>query len=583
MKMRWILPLGTLVLVAAVLVWQWVGREAPPPAPAVTVGEDLNRQVPADTLIYFGGREPLPLKALETVFPAMDSLLDETSAAQIRQWQQASDVADGLRFLAALILELDRVSRDGGGVPAMMTRIGAGLEPEFVVYLDQLAPVLRWRLDDPVALIALVDHLEAAAEIDPAVAEEDKAAALFRRYPLYRSEEASADLVLVVQGDVASVFVDSEVLADPALSARVSAQQAPTESLADSGVLEAIMDRHGLMPTGLGFVDSRALVGLLGATGPGSLEALRAAVRDEETPQDQQALRSEACQTELLAIAENWPGLRFGFAQLPTAEDRRLAMEVLVDSRDQRTMRSLRRLHGHIPATLMRGEAEVIAATALGVNTDALPRVALDLWRRFTRADFDCAPLETLQARVGQTSPALLGPALSFADGLMGMSLSVLDMDADDMPDSMDVLATISADDPQGLLTQFGVLFPRFAELDVPSDGRGVGFQPPPPFDVLRRELTLAQHGRHFTIHSGERAAEMAAAMGDDELEGRALLLMLINPDLHAERVGDAVSLEAMVGESLPAWLPAEGWRLRQTLDFTERGIRQRWQLEAVD
>lgn len=553
------------------------------PTGTTTAGSSLNDHVPADTLFYAGGLEPVPYRETMEAFSAEMTTLSEEDMAELRSELTDEDMTDGVRLLVGLFFELSDL-----GFPEAMSSLGIGDELEYATYGIGLAPVYRMSVDNPEQFTATLDRVEGEMDIAPLDVTREGSYAI-RRYELIPANENSEAIPLAigVSEEQVVAYLDSADLGGEELVSLATGQSMPDDSLADSDRLESMVERHGFLPYGMGYLSFEEMVSaFVNPEGNRASRALdRAMIEDPELAEQLTEMRSEACRTDYTGLAADWPGISMGYTELSLDSRPSMAMDMVIDIRDQQTLEGLQSLRGHIPSHLLSDDPELLIGAALGINADALPGFVRESWQRFTQADFTCPTLVEAQNEMRQQNPAMMGPAMSFAEGLKGISITVLDVvlpeqpegkaGAGFTPESADAVVGVHADDPQGLISMAAAMVPAVAQIDIPDDGSAVALELPGFWQDLKPKVS--RHEKHLTLFAGEAGEQLAGELGSESLLVNGLFALVMDYEIY-DRIPDFGEASDEGMDEMFDQLGEQDMMLRYLLDVSDNGLKvQMW------
>lgn len=475
--------------------------------------------VPADTPFFFGALEARDWSEWLQRMPGGAFTPPPAALAELRDKLSGAGAAGGLLYgLYSLYFDL---LADPLTIPA---RTGVRLDDAGMLYGIGLVPVMRQGLADPAVFTAFLDEAEQRGNISHQAGE-------FRGVPLRRypfGDDSALELVVAVRDGVVIITLDTPVEREGVLALALELER-PTSSLADTGLAHEVAERHGFDLATVGFINHRALVdGLIGNEGSRlarMLNALGANVEQQLAP-----LRTPGCRRDLQAIAERWPMTALGYTELkPQAGS--ATMEMVVVASDESQMQELLQLQGHIPPALRQGQAAPLAATAFGLDVDALAPSVQSLWQRFTSADYQCEFLVAAQQELRQQNPAMLALGTAMLSGIRGVAVAVYDLQVGaDGPqlDTLRAVLTLSAEDPAAVLSRVQALNPNLAALRIPADGSAVEL--PPLFEQQGLPPLLAAiHGQHLVIFTGSVPDGVLPALAAEPLSANGLWWMRLD------------------------------------------------------
>lgn len=568
---------------AAVAAWQYGLFEPQGSAPD---GSSLNAHVPADTLFYFGGLEPIPSREIMAAFDVPMTGLSEDDMEELRREMEQEDMQPGVAVLTGLFFELNDL-----GFPDALNALGVADELDYAAYTVGLSPVYRMRVDDPARFTATLDRVEAKMDAAPLSTSREGGASL-RRYRLMDESDSgrALELGIAIGDDQIVLFIDDETLGGDDVRSLAIGGTLPEDGLAGSGRLEAMAEEHGFLSYNLGYVDFREMVSaVIDADGNRAGRALDRLVAEEpELGETLADLRAGACRDDLTGIAAMWPGISSGYTRMDLDGQPTMAADVILEIRDEAILEGLDSLRGHIPTHLLSDDPQLLVGAALGLDADALPGFLRSSWQRYTQADFTCPALVESQQELRQNNPAMIGPAMAFAEGFKGISVTLLDVvlpESDGKeamaPKSAEAVVTVSAEDPQGLMSMAAAMFPALAQIEVPDDGSAVPLDLPGFWQALKPKM--ARHEHHVTVFAGDEGEQLAGEVGAEPLQTNGLFSLVMDYKLY-DKVPDFGEGEG--GEALRELFDQLGDQdlvLRYDFDVTEGGLRMRVWMKRND
>ena len=445
---------------------------------------DMLQHVPADTPYVFVAGKQLPdgLRARLADHYASQLAVQRAALLKVRTQLQSSDEAaevtretgDYFNVLDALLAEFE-----GRETAAALRELGIEPVARSVFYGIGILPAVRVEIADAARLNAMLDRVEVRSGLSVAHGQLGEQA--YRRI-----EMGGVDLVLSVTPTHLIAGLLTDALFDRHLPLLLG-QQAPAQSLAASGEIEALISRHGFTGYGEGFVKLDDLTAILLGKGDG----LNAEVMDA-LGAEQPAL-SAGCGVLAETVAAGMPRLVMGITR---ADDQQMVTRGVWESTPA-VAQYLGKLAAPVPG--VGGAYDGLFAVGLGIELPQL-RNALDaLLRQLIAAGSACEWVDRdgLEAIIPQLNLAL-GPMTA---GIKGFNLKVDDVDLD--PDTLEprnVRASLLAaiDDPRGLLALGAMFSPALATLEIPADGsfvdlpRDLGLEDEtPPLKVAVRDRAL--------------------------------------------------------------------------------------------
>lgn len=222
------------------------------------------QEVPADTLFFFGGGEPIPQELLADTLKTLDTFLAggalEVDEPEVIELGGATQLADGFTQVMSAepepiwpqLADILRFMSDemGGEISAEgLSELGIAPEPLAAAYAVGFLPVLRVELGDTEKFAAFVERAEAAYGLKPeAMSLEGET---YRAYPSY---DGSSQIMLRINDDEAVLSVVSEELSELFLPYFLGLKK-PRKSMAHDNHFKRVSEAHGFHPYAAAYID----------------------------------------------------------------------------------------------------------------------------------------------------------------------------------------------------------------------------------------------------------------------------------------------------------------------------------------
>jgi len=320
--------------------------------------------IPADTVMFSGQLQPFPLKAY----------LQSTSLSQPGSAQLAEGLAQEndprIRFFGQLMLAY----MDSAGSPEKFQQVfGLPDELRSFVYTLGFIPVARYQVADPQALWTLLDKAEQESGLKHQL--RTLKGQQYRAYPM-GDEGEKLDLLIAEREGWVSITLDTEYN-DAAVTEMAFGLSRPASSLADSDKLAAMQQKHGFEASNISYIDHINLVTGL-TTEKGNLLAEMLGKVAQSGQLDLTEIRTPACQSEMMAVAENWPRTVSGSRETSiTAEKTHMVAAMVVESKNQVVMDALSSMQGFLPQYLSQPS---VMGFGLGLEVDKLSSALTSIW-----------------------------------------------------------------------------------------------------------------------------------------------------------------------------------------------------------
>lgn len=349
----------------------------------------------------------------------------------------------------------------------------------------------------------------------------------------------------------------------------------PSQSLADSGELGTIIERHGFLSSFGGFIDTVKLVEAF-MTPDSAENAALFALMDYDPATISDVCRSEAREMALVA-----PSMVAGYTR---ADDEALAVAGVIELRDD-LAQGLANVSAGVPG--LGGKGKGIFSFGVGFQILALKQFVQDRVAAVEADPYECEWFVEMNDSVGQMAQSINQPIPPFASTFKGFVAVVDDFQAPaggQMPENVSGRVLMAMDNPQILLGMGQMMLPELAQLQLSADGEPVPLtlsMVPPGLE----DPQVAMTDEAIAVSVGANQAPLLKEMlGDDAPEAGPL--MSFGYDLHRfgdimkDAMGQAGGQDELTDAELEAatesfdMLKSLGQRIDIDLSFTEEGAR---------
>ncbi|MCU7958914.1 MAG: hypothetical protein KZQ58_02745 [gamma proteobacterium symbiont of Bathyaustriella thionipta] len=505
-------------------------------------------QVPEDTLMFYGGLQPYPLKDyLDWSSKNMPSMPMSTES---KVMLLAAATTDGERFLAqAQVAYIDAVLNHP---EKLLAEWGVAPLNRSLFYMIGLTPVFRIQLADLDAFEKQIKAIEKQAALSSTP--ETLGDAQFRRYRLNDAQaEHPSWLIVATRGDHAIITVDMDIK-DSSTLAMALEQEKPEKSLAETDVLQKLIKQYDFNPTALGFINHQELVKGLSNADANSFG--RMLTRLSGTNEDLDKLRSEACYTELSEIVAHWPRTVFGITSLKLdSEPLQIGFLYIMESNNSGFMQGLRSLRGFIPDYIKTNDHSVAMSMAMGLDMDNLAPFMMKQWTEFQKTPYKCEFLTTLQQDMKQNNPAALMMMTAMVAGVQGISVTLNDIkfakstansQAQAQIENLDGIVTLTAKNPTLLINAGKIMAPELAAIELPADGSPLEMPVPLP-DGSQLMLKARLQDSHIMLYTGEKGGQQAQSLKGMVTQSNGFYQIDMNYGKYFDIIQKAMPAEAIV------------------------------------
>jgi len=463
--------------------------------------DELLSYVPADTSYAFviDRRLPEGLRARLAEHYAVQLSSQRAAVADLHEQLTAAEetapMAEQARHLFA-VLDALFAEFEGRSTAAALRELGIEPVPRAVFYGIGPLPAIRIEIADTAKFNALLDRVEQRAGVGAVRGELNGLA--YRRIDL-----GQIDAVLAVTEGYAIAGLLTDTLFERDLPLLLG-QQPPADNLADSGAIEALIERHRFADHGAGFVKLDEMVATALGKGSGRNAEVMRALGAAPLPV------SDGCMRMTETLVAGMPRMVMGVTE---ANEKRLATRGIWESTPS-VAAYLQRLAAPVPGV----GATYGGLVALGVGLE-LPQLrnAIDaVLRQVIAAGSACEWVDpdSLQAVIPQLNLAL-GPMTA---GIKGFNLQIEDLAIDrDSLQPADVRAGLlaSVDDPRGVFALGAMFNPALASLEIPEDGSFVDLPAGMGLDAQTPPLKVAIRDKALVLLAGADSAARAESLLD--------------------------------------------------------------------
>lgn len=574
-----VLTLAVAAVAAIVLVRQQTGQPIPGEKPAAA-NKSL-AYIPADSALFFGGLQPIAMKAM---LQSTQAFNNNSQVEAIRQsLQQQADLSPARRFASYLWLDYASALQTPD---SFFSGYGIAENGNFSLYTLGAIPVLRMTLADAKAFEAKLMAIEAQAGTTGQ--SKTLGTAWYRAYKTDPDNNAAPELVIGSDGTDAVVTFAIQVNIDHYLDTAFG-QQVPAQSLQTSPALPSLTEQYDFDPRMLGFINHQAIIaGLTQAEGNTLGRMLSLFARQEpDFAATLATLRSPSCQTDFAAIGQNWPRTVFGYTRLKMT-DLPMHMDSLsvIESRNMAMLAALKQLRGFIPAHINRADTQSLANIGIGADVDHFVPAVNGLIAELTQPSYQCQYLQQAQQTLSTTNTMPLGMIAGMAAGTKGMSFSllelVMEMNAQTRQPvvrQVDALVTVSATNPKALLQNLLAMFPQLQGIAVPTDGSAIDLPMPLP-SGLQIQPKLAIKGNHLVAYAGPKGTHLAQGMADTAVTTNGFMRFGMDYGRYFQILAEIISASGQpippeAAEVFDSFKDSD-MQFTSSLDFDDRGILMR-------
>lgn len=544
-----------------------------------TIEEPELAYVPADTLIFSGQFKPLDIV---NYFNAVGVDADYLATDELQQ---------GLALLSQQIPAVGQfaLALFTGFVEALQSpaffeqTTGLASQSRSLFYMVGAAPVLRLQLADEQQFSGFIDKLAQQSgfhyQLDTLKNHS------FRRFRLDEFDSEVELLVSIDRGWATLTLHHRDLPTDHRLQSL--AQQMPALNFANSSVLTDYLRRYQLHSDAVGFVSSEQLALALTTRDGNQLAKDIQLTLADHLAAALESWQTSSCQTDLLKLAQLWPGLVMDNQIInPQPDQFKLSGSLRIPTQSRSALEALQTMQGFIPSALQGKLPQTMFYMATGLDVGQLTPAVSQLWAAATDYPLRCEPLSAIQQQMKTQNPLLMLAVAGIAgNGLQGLSVTVNGFSIDrlsGMPEQADALLTLTADNPQRLLSSATALNPMFAGIRLPAVGEEVPLANLLPAAALFDfDLRLRTSEHHLMIYAGDLAKQQASQLATEPLTKNGLLAFGVNYQQFFSRLTE-LSLHS--GQEMPADLQRlmkNTMQMGMSLSIDQHGIVLKTELQT--
>ncbi|MGI2022384.1 hypothetical protein [Shewanella glacialipiscicola] len=527
--------------------------------------------VPADTPLFSGQLTPFPLKAYLQSISGNYQQYPGNALAELDELDSPMG-----KFFVSIYQQYMEGIKD----PALLLKT-FGLPDEVKPYIYTLGalPVFKIDVNQVDAFWAVLDK----AEKDSGVSHEMRKIGDvdYRAYMLSDDNAVEKIELLFAHKDGILTMTFSTSLTKPDLLEMAFGIKKAPQSLAASGILDDIIKTHGFKNDSISFINHVEIVKALTSADSNLLsQQLTQLLANENVGEDPLAeIRTPECRAELTAIAANWPRTVAGLTEFSVTEkESHMAASFVIETKNQPILAALQKMRGFIPAH-MADINTTIFSMGIGLDVNEVAPALTAIWDDLQKPQLTCAPLAQWQSELSQQSPAMLGMFTGMANGVKGMSVSLLDFkmtthDQDYQLESVDALVSLSAENPAMLFNMVKPFAPMLADVQLADNGDATDLSPilmlPPELGI---KPMLAIKGQHLVMYSGDKGLQLANKLAAEKLSTNGMYSLSAD---YGKMFTPMLTLLEMSGEPVPEemkMLKDYNMRVKMSFDVNQQGL----------
>ncbi|MCL1141150.1 hypothetical protein [Shewanella gaetbuli] len=533
---------------------------------AVTVtANPMLDYIPADTLVFSGQLTPFPIADYLHSTAGNKPSLTAEQLGDISQFSQAHE-----KFFFSLYKQYLQMLNSP---EQLITHYGLPETMQSFFYTLGALPVMKLQIANPQAFWAELDRAEQESGFTHS--KSSIGGVDYRAYRLTGEfDEETIDVIFAEQQGWLTMTLNTS-FNQPALFETALGVNKVPNPLSATTMLNDIATKHDFTNDSISFINHVELVKGLTTEDGNMLAKQLTKLANMQNDDALTQIRTPVCQSEFMAIANNWPRTVLGFKSFNvTREQSDFDARFVIESNNTVILNALSNLRGFIPDF---DDAEHILSLGMGVDVGKLASSLNDVYTEMTSTSYQCQALAELQQGSQEFNPAMLGMMTGMANGVKGVSLSVLDYTLTEVNGSpafkkLDALMTLSADNPSMLLSMVKPFYPPLAQVDL-SSGEVVDVSSllmlPPELGV---QANMAIKGNHLVIYSG-KGASLAERVAKQSLTSNGLISFGVD---YQKMISPLVTMMEQNGEPVPEELTMMKdykMKLKMSVDITSEGI----------
>ena len=503
-------------------------------------GSDLLQYVPADSPYVFATLEPLPDNIMDGLEPKLDRVLEsyrtilkEVIAAKQAELSDEERSSEEIEKISAFVDELTTLlSVDG------LRGAGIGRESLAAFYGNGLLPVMRIELTDGASFDAAIARLEEQAGNEMSVGESQGQS--------YRYVDAEELRIVIAVVDNQAVFTMVPAAFDDAQTSRALGLTLPETSIADTSIVQDIIQKYGYTNHVIGFIDIPAVAERFVGQSTG-LDADLMALLGDDKPE-----MSDVCRTEIREVAGIVPRMVMGYTGIAaTRFDSTIVVELREDIASGMTA-----LATAVPG--LGGDRGGLMTFGMSLDI-AAAREFMEARLDAMEADpYECEHLAELQAGVASGRESLNQPVPPIVYDFKGFVAVIDDLEGLDIanqspPTSIDGGFLLAMDNAQALVSMGTMFSPELAALNLQPDGEPVALNLP-QMQAMGISAFAALTEGSLAISMGEDAETQVAEMLDaDAATPPPIMSFSVDAARYYSFMGEAIAAGDSGAEDAPS------------------------------
>ncbi|MDK1288363.1 hypothetical protein [Pseudoalteromonas umbrosa] len=531
--------------------------------------------VPADTLFLWSQLNSFPYLQYFELLPK--SYKNVHQIEDVIATMKSDDMSVNQHFILNI---LEQYSKSAESSERIQRTWGVNNDLKALAYTVGLLPVLRAELGEPEVFSSTIK--QAAEDANLRYEDTQIDGTPVTRYFFEEGGQRIFDLLVTINENWVTVTIDTPFNDTDDLKTALGLTK-PENTLSSSGKVEKYIQDHQLDGNNLAFLDTGLFVDMLTAKNPDSpaTQMLDKLISLSNSDGALESIRTPECQQDFSDITQKWPAIISGTQKMDiTSQFADLKVSTVIASSDTKILNALQNMRGFLPQHTQSNN-DALITLGLGLNANQLSPSVNTLWAAFASAQFDCAPLNTLQVQTKGANPAPLAMATGMLGSFKGVSATIFDIDVTTLyqpnefdTTALDALITVSADDVKALFNMAKSLVPELTSLTLPSDGSAIEINDYlPPSVSISGPVYLALKGQHLALYKGDMAEKAANDLNSQSVTINGLANFGLNSAKIFPKVFEAAKQS---GEPIPDELKElfnQTGKMHVQYDINDKGI----------
>lgn len=522
--------------------------------------------VPADTPIFSAQLKPIDIQAYLASIGVLSGQMEQVS--EMLKSELSSESEPNALFFMHLFEEYAKAI----STPNEFTNMtGMNSELRSLFYMVGVSPVIQVELSKPTKFLAMFDRAQQASNI--AYTQESIDGVYYHRYELDVIE--GIELLVRATDDWGVITFHSTKFDTKHLTTSLAITK-PDEDIVSSGKFDKIIEEYQLRNSAIGFFSTEELGRTATTLDGNALAKDMLLLGGEDFINELEDMRTPACQTDIAMLTALWPGIYMDSEITTSAEGSDIKARVLIPSSSKTAIQSLQALRGFIPE-FANGISSGLFHMAMGTDVASLNTSINKMWSAMTDLELSCPPLVDMQQELKRNNPIGAFAMAGVANGLMGLGLSVDEIDVAGMQTGtmkLDAVVSVSATNVRTLYSTLQSFIPFLKAIDLPKEGDELILNEAlPMLDQFGLELIAMASDQHLVLFTGDKGRELASQTLSEELKKNGMMSMSVD---YQEFFSQMLPLMEMSGQPIPPDLESmmeTNMAISMKTDVSEHGI----------